>query len=170
MASPRKSLLEFRKKSQQITYAFIQPSLFFSYLDDGRRLKDGHLVAPTSPKGLWRDFFLRSFVRRIGYDLENSSEVTSVDTVIDIIDYSPLIKEPSSDSDSTDSLDPTGKYPLPSIEFDDSQPGQFNLSMRSRLSRTNSGVLSEARLQPILLPCCPSCKLKPKESFINVLF
>uniref|UniRef100_A0A914D2N4 Checkpoint protein n=1 Tax=Acrobeloides nanus TaxID=290746 RepID=A0A914D2N4_9BILA len=163
MASPKRTLMELRKKSK------------ITYLEDGRRLKDGCLLVPTSPKGLWNDFFLRSFVRRVGYDLNMSSESSSVDTLIDVVDLEPMRDSNSeSESPTQGSHDWQDSCSNPDIEFDDSQQGQFNLSMKARLCRTNSGIVSDTRLQPILSPCCPSSsdmnEEKPYKEFLRFDF
>lgn len=63
----------------------------FSYSKEGRKFnQEGVPLSPRSPTGMWNDFFLRSFMRRIACEQQaDTAEKSSVDTLIDVVDLQP---------------------------------------------------------------------------------
>lgn len=113
--------------------------IIFRYLEDGRRLKDGELLASNAPGGLWGEFFLRTFARRVVYDVDNTSDTSSY---LDIVDLEIMNQNP---------LNGTNESPCSSPGFYNTEAAQFSLSNKTRKC---SGAVMETRFKPMGSPCC----------------
>lgn len=168
-------------------YSITIVKCFFRYNQDGRKLNaQGQALSPKSPTTQWKDFFMRTFVRRIIVDSSDSSDTPKLSALIDIVDFQPEI--------CPDSLKPSAektsqKLPLtkikvnnndikdknlipdrPEIAFnfnynsDESDEDELNasarfgLTARLPLSRQRSARMKEEVISPIIEPCCSICK------------
>ncbi|KAI1704402.1 hypothetical protein DdX_14269 [Ditylenchus destructor] len=77
------------QRPQLIEPKRMRPKIIYS--KEGRKFnQEGVPLSPRSPTGMWNDFFLRSFMRRIACEQQaDTAEKSSVDTLIDVVDLQP---------------------------------------------------------------------------------